>query len=102
MKKGIVAFFAIVAVSVLIGMATHYIGGIVTFLVLGLIAAIVTGQYRAHNTKPIALELLKQENPSEAELSKCIEALGGSSLNDTESKELIRKLMAKRDALTAK
>jgi len=99
MKKGIIAFFVIVVVSILIGMATNYIGGIITFLVLGLFAVIIAGQFRAHNTKPIALELLKQEKPDRAKLDKCISDLGGSALNDTESKELIRKLMAKRDEI---
>ena len=97
MKKGIIAFFVIIAVSILIGMATNYIGGIITFLVLGFIAVMVSGQYRAQGMKPVARKLLRQEKPNEVELDKCIEALGGSALNDTESKELIRGLMAKRD-----
>jgi len=99
MKKGIIAFFVIVVVSILIGMATNYIGGIITFLVLGLITVIIDMQYRAHGAKPIARKLLEQENPGMAEVDKCIQDLGGSGLNDTESKELIRKLMARRDEL---
>jgi len=100
MKGTVIAFFVVVAISVLIGIASgNYWGGIITFLVLGLITAMASMQYRAHGAKPIARKLLKQENPSIAEVDKCIQDLGGSGLNDTESKELIRKLMAKRDEL---
>lgn len=97
--KRVIAFFVIVAISVLIGMATHYIGGIITFLVLGLFAAIIDMQYRAHGAKPIARKLLEQEKPNIVEVDKCIKDLGGSGLGDEESKELIRRLMAKRDEL---
>ena len=99
MKGTAIAFVVVIAISVLIGMATNYIGGIITFLVLGLIVAIGSMQYRAHGAKPIARKLLEQENPGIAEVDKCIQDLGGSGLNDEESKELIRRLMAKRDEL---
>ena len=100
MKKAGIAFLVIIAVSILIGLASgNYWGGIITFLVLGLIALIFGTQMRAHNMKPVARELLKQEAPSKAELDKCIDDLGGSAIGDEESKELIRRLMAKRDEL---
>jgi hypothetical protein len=98
--KEIIAFFVIIAVSILVGIASdNYWGGIITFLVLGLIAIMVHIQMRAHKTKPIAQKLLKQERPNKAELDKCIDDLGGSAIGDEESKELIRRLMAKRDEL---
>lgn len=97
--KRVIAFFVIVAISVLIGLSTNYWGGIITFLVLGLIAAIIDMQYRAHGAKPIARKLLEHENPNIAEVDKCIKDLGGSGLSDEESKELIRRLMAKREHL---
>jgi len=96
-NKEIIAFFVIVVISVLVGMATNYIGGIITFLVLGFFAVMFHMQMKAHRTKPFARELLKQERPNKAELDKCISDLGGSAIGDEESKELIRKLMAKRD-----
>ena len=97
-NKEIIAFFVIVVISILIGIASdNYWGGIITFLVLGFFAAMVHIQMRAHRTKPFARELLSQERPSKAELDKCINTLGGSAIGDEESKELIRKLMAKRD-----
>jgi len=99
MKGAVIAFFVVIAISVLIGMATNYIGGIITFLVLGLITAMGSMQYRAHGAKPIARKLLEQENPNIVEVDKCIKDLGGSGLGDEESKELIRRLMAKRDNL---
>lgn len=96
--KEIITFFVIASVSILVGIASdNYWGGIITFLVLGLIFVMVHIQMRAHKTKPIARELLKQENPSKVELDKCIDDLGGSAIGDEESKELIRRLMAKRD-----
>jgi len=98
-NKEIIAIPVILAVSILVGIASNYIGGIITFLVLGLIAVMTHIQMRAHKTKPIAEKLLKQEKPSKAELDKCIDDLGGSAIGDEESKELIRKLMAKRDQL---
>ena len=100
MKIPLIAFFVVIAISVLIGIASdNHWGGIITFLVLGLIALIVGMQYRAHGAKSTARKLIEHENPTKAELDKCIQQLGGSAINDTESKELIRKLMAKRDEL---
>ena len=99
MRGTVIAFFVVIAISVLIGMATNYIGGIITFLVLGLITAMASMQYRAHGAKPIARKLLEQGNPNMAEVDKCIKDLGGAGLSDEESKELIRRLMAKRDEL---
>ena len=100
MKKGIIAFLVIIAISILVGIASdNYWGGIITFMVLGLIAVVVHTQIRAHKTKPIARELLKQEGLSKAELDKCIDDLSGPIIGDEENKELIRRLMAKRDEL---
>ena len=99
MKGTAIAFFVVIILSILTGMTTNYIGGIITFLVLGLITAMASMQYKAHGAKPIARKLLQQENPGIAEVDKCIQDLGGSGLNDTESKELIRKLMSKRDEI---
>ena len=99
MKKAI-TFIIIVAISVLVGIASdNYWGGIITFVVLGLIALVVYAQMRAHGTKPIAREVLKKERPTIVELDKCINALGGSSIGDEETKELTRKLIAKRGQL---
>jgi hypothetical protein len=100
MKRAAIMFLIVIVISVLIGIGSgSYWGGIITFLVLGLIATIIDMQYRAHGAKPIARKLLEQENPSIVEVDKCIKDLGGSGLNDTECKELIRRLMAKRDEI---
>ena len=49
MKGTVIAFFVVVAISVLIGIASgNYWGGIITFLVLGLITA--NGQYAIQGT----------------------------------------------------
>lgn len=97
--KRLIAFFVIVAISVLIGLAFNYWGGIITFLVLGVIAVIIDMQYRAHGAKSVAKKLLQQDVPNLPDVDKCIKDLGGAGLNDEESKELIRRLMAKRDEL---
>lgn len=97
-KEGIV-FSVIIGISVLVGIASNYLGGIITFFVLGLFFAIGHIQMRADKTKPIATKLLSQKTPSKEELDKCIADLGGAQVGDEESKELIRRLMAKRDEL---
>jgi F0F1-type ATP synthase assembly protein I len=47
-NKEIIAIFVILAVSILVGIASNYVGGIITFLVLGLIAVMTHIQMRAH------------------------------------------------------
>ena len=97
--KEMIIFSVIIVISVIVGLASNYLGGIITFFVLGLFFAMYHTQMRAHKTKPVAEKLLKQEKPNRAELDKCIDDLGGSPIGDEESKELIRRLMAKRDEL---
>lgn len=105
-KTGMIAFFvliAIIAISILVAAAyDNYLMGIIMFLVLAFIGVMVYMQFHAEHTKPTALKLLKQENPEKAALDKCIDDLGGSAIGDEESKELIRRLMAKRDELEIK
>lgn len=98
--KEIIAFFVIIAVSILVGIASdNHWGGITTFLALGLIALMIHIQMRARKPKPIVRELLKQNEPSRIGLDKCIGNLGGPAVGDEESKELIRRIMAKGDEL---
>lgn len=98
-RKEIIVFSAIIVISVLVGIGSNYLGGIITFFVLGLFFAIGRTQIHAQKTKPVARELLRQKHPSSADLDKCIADLRGSETGDEESKELIRRLMAKRDEL---
>jgi F0F1-type ATP synthase assembly protein I len=62
-NKEIIAIFVILAVSILVGIASNYIGGIITFLVLGLIAAVTHIQMRAHKKNRLPRSFSSKKNP---------------------------------------
>jgi len=98
MKKLITGSLIIISLSIFIGLiSSTYWHGIILFVILGIGWLIAWSQIYAHGVKPLARKLLEQEHPNKADLDKYIGILEAS--NDEEARDLIRRLIAKRDEL---
>lgn len=96
--KGFITFLLMVGISTFFGVAySNPLLAILIFMFLWIIVATAQRWKREDRAKVAAKQLLKKELPDKIQLDKTIQGL--SSADDEESRELVRRLMAKQDIL---
>lgn len=96
--KGFITFLLMAAISAFFGLVySNILMSILIFMFLWVIVATFQVWKREDRAKSTAKQLLKKERPDKTQMSLTIEHL--SSADDEESRELVRRMMAKQDQL---